>query len=194
MVKPEVRIIAWDDCAFGFNDKSVMIIGAVFRGGKFIDGLVSATIEKDGTDATDRISESVRASRHYDQLSLIMLNGISFAGFNMADMQMIHEKTGLPVIAVTRRRHDVRKFLAAMKRLGNYDRRRSCVKRAGKIYKHEKLFYQKCGIGTGECKEIFKITCVQSNIPEPLRVAHLIASGLSRRDNRTGVYESRGRA
>ena len=62
MFKKEVRIIAWDDCAFEFKSKRVTVVGAIFRGGQFLDGLLSTAITKDGTDATAKISDSILKS------------------------------------------------------------------------------------------------------------------------------------
>lgn len=192
MFKPEIRIIAWDDCAFRFGDRKVLLVGAIFRGGKFMDGLLSTVIKKDGTDATWKISRSILSSRHYDQLSLVMLNGISFGGLNIVDIKALHEKTKLPVIAVMRKKPDIEAFLKAMKRLDGYKKRGQAVRNAGAVYEHQNLFYQSAGFSRSECGQIFKMTCTQSNIPEPLRAAHLIASGLSR--SHGSGYESRGRA
>ena len=89
MVKPEIRIIAWDDCAFRFSQKRVRIVGVVFRGGSFLDGMLSVQIKKDGLDVTEKISGSIKKSRHYDQLSVIMLDGITFAGFNLTDIRLL---------------------------------------------------------------------------------------------------------
>lgn len=199
MLKPEIRIIAWDDCAFGFKAKSVRVVGPIFRGGRFMDGLLSTYIEKDGLDATDKITDSILSSRHYDQLSLMMLKGISFAGFNMVDIKMLNKKTKLPVIVVMRHAPDLEKFKAAMKKLDNYKKRLGALKDAGTIYKYKNIFYQKSGISSEQCEHIFRLTCTQSNIPEPLRAAHLIASGLSRKNkngnrNLFSGCESRGRA
>jgi len=183
-IKPEIRIIAWDDCAFKFDQKSVRIVGAIFRGGKFLDGLLSTRITKDGNDATDSIAESINESRHYDQLSIIMLDGISFAGFNLVDIKALNKKTRLPVIVIQRKMPDMRKFTTALKIFR--DNRKRMVKAAGRIYCFRDIFYQKSGISVDECESILRVTCIRSHIPEPVRVAHLIASGMS--------GESRGHA
>ncbi len=192
MPKKEIRIVAWDDCAFDFKDRRVQIIGTIFRGGKFMDGLLSTAIEKDGMDVTEKIAECVSSSRHYDQLSLIMLDGISFAGFNIVDIKKLSDETRLPVVAVIRKRPDVEKFLDAAKKLPDYRKREAAVRSAGEVFSWAEIFYQKANIETSEAEQIFKLACTQSNIPEPLRVSHLIASGLSR-PGRNG-FESRGRA
>lgn len=117
MIKKEIRIIAWDDCAFSFNSDEVTLIGAIFRGGSFLDGMLSTTIEKDGMDATEKISEAIKKSRSYDQLSIIMLDGISYAGLNLVDIQELHRKTKLPVIVFLRKKPNLDKFLKALEKI-----------------------------------------------------------------------------
>ncbi len=193
MFKKEIRIIAWDDCAFKFHSKSVTLVGVVFRGGQFLDGLISVKIKKDGLDATGKISGAIMDSRHHDQLSLIMLDGITFAGLNLVDINKLRKTTKLPVIVIQRDKPEMGKFLLAMKRAGDYRKRSGAVKSAGKIYKCGDVFYQKSGLTIKECQEILMLTCTRAKIPEPIRVAHLIASGLSRTVH-GGFTESRGGA
>ncbi len=180
-MKPEIRIIAWDDCAFTFRQKKVLCMGAIYRGGRFLDGMLSVRIEKDGMDATEKFSSSILGSRHYGQLSYIMLDGISFGGFNLVDIKQLNKATKLPAIAVQRKKPDVKKFRGALKIFNDYKRRADVVKNAGKIFRctFKDIFYQKAGLSNKECEQLLRLTCVRSNVPEPLRVAHLIASGLS---------------
>ncbi len=185
-MKSEIRIIAWDDCAFSFRQKKVRAIGVVFRGGSFMDGVLSASVGKDGDDATGIIADAITGSRHYDQLSFIMLKGITIAGFNIVDIKELNRKTKLPVIAVQRKKPDMKEFVAALKKFRDADEKLLKMRKAGKFYSYGELFCQKAGLNARDCGELLKITCTRSNIPEPLRVAHLIASGLS--------GESRGRA
>ena len=189
-LKDEIRIIGWDDCAFKFRQKSVLIIGAVFRGGKFLDGLLSTKITKDGMDATEKIIKSIKNARHYEQLSLIMLDGISYGGFNLVDIRLLNKKTKLPVMAIQRKIPNIDKFNETMRIFKNHKKRIAVVKKAGKFYRYKtaggEIFYQRCGISDDVCRKILDMTCVRANVPEPIRVAHLIASGLS--------GESKGRA
>lgn len=182
-MKSEVRIIGWDDCAFSFRQKKVIAIGVIYRGGSFIDGVLSTKIDKDGNDATERIANAILSSRHYDQLSYIMLDGITLAGFNVVDIRELNKKTKLPVIAVQRKKPDMKEFLAALKNFNDYKKKLLKVKKAGKFFRFsingKKILCQKSELGTAECSDLLKITCIHSNVPEPLRVAHLIASGLS---------------
>ncbi len=185
-MKDEIRIIGWDDCSHKFNQKKVLAVGVIFRGGKFIDGLLSTAIKKDGFDATERLAERITSSRHYDQLSIIMLDGITMAGFNIVDIKELNRKTKLPVLAILRKKPDKERFFKAIKKLSNSKKRLEIAKKAGKFYSHRNIFYQKSGLSAADCKKVLSISCLHGNMPEPIRVAHLVASGLS--------GESRGRA
>lgn len=193
-MKKEVRIIAWDDCAFHANARRVLLVGAIFRGAECMDGLLSTRIKKDGLDATEKITDAINSSRHHDQLSYVMLNGITFAGFNMTDIPELNEKTGLPVVAVLRAKPEIEKFMQAMKKLPGFAMRKKIVDRAGEIQKYGEIFYQSCGMHADECEELLGLTSTRSNVPEPLRIAHIIASGLSRKNRNDNGFESRGRA
>ena len=95
-LKPEMRIIGIDDSPLVAKD--VLVVGAVLRGGGWLDGLLSTHIEKDGTDATERLASMITESRNYGQLRVVMLNGVTFGGFNVVDIVELHRRTQLPVI------------------------------------------------------------------------------------------------
>ena len=184
MLKPETRVLALDDCAFTFEQAHVLIIGAVFRGSSQIDGVLSTTITKDGADATERLTVAINGSRHHDQLSYVLMKGITFGGLNVVNIRTLNERTGVPVIAVQRKRPNVDEFTKALARFS--DGRHEAVEAAGPLYTYGNGFFQCAGCSSDEARDVLRLTCTRSNIPEPLRVVHLIASGLS--------GDSRGRA
>jgi len=184
IVKEEIRILGWDDAPFPKGGKGkVILVGTVFRGGSFMDGLLKTEIEIDGTNATEKIVKAVKRTKHKD-LRLIMLGGITFGGFNFVDIKYVHEKTGLPVIVVIRKKTDMKKFREAMEKLPEFEKRWRAVRNAGKFFKTKvgergkSIYFQKIGLTEEEAKKILKLTAKRSLVPEPLRVAHLIASGI----------------
>lgn len=190
-VKPEIRILAIDDSAL-FNEK-VMIVGTVFRGGDWIDGVLRSEITRDGLDATEVMTWMIKNSRHYDQLRVIMLDGVTYGGFNTVDIEELHRETGIPVIVVMRAYPDFEKIRSALKYFSDGELRWEIIKKAGEIEKlsTEKrggpIYIQKVGIGAKSAEKIIRLTSIRSSIPEPLRVAHLIATGII-------LGESRGKA
>lgn len=184
-IKGEMRVVGWDDAGFGPRSAgSVPLIGAVFRGGKLLDGVLVAEAEIDGDDATGAIASRVSKSRHRGQLRLIMLDGITMAGFNYVNIRSLSTKTGLPVIAVVRKKTDMPKFLEAVGRMPHRKGIMRAVKDAGEFreakIEGKSIYFQCHGIDENDARKAVQLTCTRGLVPEPLRVAHLIATALSR--------------
>lgn len=158
-----------------------------------MDGVLRAHIDVDGTDATQRIIEMVNKSRHKGQLRVIMVDGVTFAGFNVIDIQEIFRQTGLPVIVVSRKLPDFSKVKKALRNLPDWRERWRMLRTAGKIYqvrskpKAAPICVQVAGIKRADAEQIVKLTSTHSLVPEPLRVAHLIATGIARGESVGGV-------
>ncbi len=185
-VKPEVRVVGIDDGAFIPHTRGKCdIIGVVFRGGYWLDGVMRTQIEIDGLDATDKMADMITRSPHHRQLRVIMLDGVTFAGFNVVDTQQLFQKTGLPVIAVTRDLPNFSDIQKALKKLPSYEERWKAIQSADKIVRvstkreKEAVYMQATGVDVDVAKRIVRSTATRSNLPEALRVAHLIASGLT---------------
>ncbi len=188
MIKKETRILGIDDSPFNkFKDKKVLIIGTVFRGGEFMDGLISTYADVDGDDATEKILEMIKKSKHKEQLHAIMLKGVAVGGFNVIDINALSRKIKMPVVVVMKNKPELEKIEKALNNIKNGEAKMDLIKKAGKITKIRHLFVQSAGIITKDISELIKITCTHSKVPEPVRVAHLIASGVV-------LGESRGRA
>ena len=117
-IKPEIRVLGVDDGVFIPHSKGLVdVVGVVFRGGYWLDGVMRTEIEVDGLDATEKIASMIIESPHYKQLRIIMLNGITFAGFNVVDIKELYNKTELPVIAITRDMPNMKEIEQAIERL-----------------------------------------------------------------------------
>ena len=88
-IKPQIRILAIDDSPL-INEK-VIIIGTFFRGGEQLDGILRAEITRDGMDATDILIRMIKDSKYYTQTRIIMLDGVTYAGFNPVDITSLFE-------------------------------------------------------------------------------------------------------
>lgn len=190
-LKNEIRVLGIDDSAL-IGDQ-IMLVGAFFRGGNWLDGVMRSHVTRDGMDSTDTIVEMVRSSKHYEQIRAIMLDGVTYAGFNPVDINRIWEQTGIPVVVVMRAYPNFRKIEDALLHLTEQKKRMAIILRAGIITKvitkagSNPIYIQCSGIEAQHAEKIVKLTATRSNIPEPLRVAHLIATGIV-------LGESRGKA
>jgi hypothetical protein len=186
-VKPEIRVLGIDDGVFTPHSKELTdVVGVVFRGGHWLDGFMHTQVQVDGMDATEKLTRMITESPHYQQLRVIMLNGVTLAGFNVVDLAELHKKTNLPVIAVTRDSPDFEDIRKALRNLSQKEARWKAIEKAGKIHEvctregEAPVFVHAVGISKRMTERIMKSTSTRSNIPEPLRVAHIIASGLRR--------------
>jgi endonuclease V-like protein UPF0215 family len=184
MLKEEIRILGFDDGAFSTRKKGrVPVIGVVFRGGKFLDGALKTEVLVDGLDATKKLVKLINTSRHKQQLKVVMLDGITLGGFNIVDVQELYESTRLPVIVINRKHPNLEKVKAALKNFKDFEKRWEMVKKAGPIKVCEvkpgvKVYYQAVGMEDEEVEEVIALSSTRSQLPEPLRVAHIIATAL----------------
>jgi endonuclease V-like protein UPF0215 family len=184
IIKPEIRVLGIDDGKFiPHTEGRVIVVGVVFRGGCWIDGVMHTRIAIDGLDATEKLASMINTSPHRRQLRLVMLNGVTLAGFNLVDIKMLNSATGLPVVALTREKPDLEAIRQALKHLPDTDERWRIVLAAGEIHevtcKGSKLYMEMAGISLADALKIVELTSTRSCFPEPLRVAHLIASGIT---------------
>ena len=186
-IKPEIRVLGVDDGVFIPHSKGLVdVVGIVFRGGYWLDGVMRTEIEVDGLDATEKIASMIIESPHYKQLRVIMLSGITFAGFNVVDIKELYNKTNLPVIALTRDPPKMEEIKQALENLPEKEKRWKAILNAGEIIEvqtregEEPIYMQIAGLERRDAEKIVRITSTRSNIPEPLRVAHIIASGLTK--------------
>lgn len=187
MLKLEARVIGIDDGPFiKRKDKNVLLVGVVYRGGNFPDGVVSTTATVDGTDATEKIAAMINKSKFRSQLQAIMLKGVAVGGFNVIDIEKLHTLTKRPVIVVVRDYPDFDKIYHALAFLGK-KKAMQLIRKLPEPTKVGQLYVQYAGTDLNTVKELLRITCTRAFIPEPLRVAHLIAAGIIK-------GESRGRA
>jgi endonuclease V-like protein UPF0215 family len=183
-IKPEIRVLGVDDGKFTPHTKSsVIVVGVVFRGGSWLDGVMHTNIAIDGLDATEQIALMINSSPHCKQLRLIMLNGITFGGFNVVDIKKLNSLTKIPVAVLMRDKPDLEAIQKALKNLPESEERWKTIVEAGKILevscRSKTIYMEIAGISEANAKEIVGLTSTRSSFPEPLRVAHLIASGIS---------------
>ena len=187
MYKKEVRILGIDDSPFEkFTKGNSLVIGTIFRGGLLLDGILTTKVAIDGNNSTKKLIQMVNNSKYKPQLKCIMLNGIAMAGFNVVDIGQLWKKTKIPVIVAIRKYPNFKKIETTLRQLNKLHKYK-LIQKAGPVEQVGRIFIQRKGITLEKAKAIINLTCTRSLIPEPIRVAHLIAGGIA-----TG--ESKGQA
>jgi hypothetical protein len=161
-----------------------MVVGTVFTGLK-LTGVVTGEVEKDGTDATETLAQLVAGSRFADHIQLVMLQGIALAGFNVVDVDELHALLGLPVLVVSRRLPNlasIRQALLTQVREGA--QKWALIEKLDQPEPAGKVYIQRVGLTSAEAALVVERFAVHSYIPEPLRIAHLIAGAVARGQSR----------
>lgn len=183
-MKKQIRILGIDDSPFNFNQKFSTIIGVVMRGGQYLDCVLSRSITVDGIDSTNVCIDMVNKSRFKEQLRAILIDGIAFGGFNIVNIKELFNETGIPIISITRDEPNYESMKKAlMNNFKNWKSRFNMIKE-GDLHKintnYKPIYIKYVGISYIEAKEIIELSTIRGVIPEPIRIAHLIASGITR--------------
>lgn len=193
-LKPEARIIGFDDGPFEPHARgtSLPIVGVVMRAGEYIETVMKGEVTVDGRDANDVLESMLLNSRYLVQLRGILLDGIAFGGFNVIDIFRLAERTGIPVVSITRDQPDMGSIFDALRKHFEDGEERVRVVEQGKLTEfvfdtdREAMHLWGKFAGTDEkgALEILKLTTIRGAMPEPLRVAHLVATSLVKGESR----------
>lgn len=180
-----LRILGVEDGSFRpFQEddgQHTILCGVIYQSGN-IEHIKTSFITVDGMDSTDTLLDWLRAV----QVECILLGGITFAGFNIIDVGRVHDETGLPVVVYSGKKPDNESMRSALrKHFGDWRARWRIVEALGTIhftrnFPYEPPVYFEVIGGSPEWAERLLHECaVVSRIPEPIRVAGLIARGVS---------------
>ncbi len=176
-------IIGFDDAQFNFHsgEKTTKLIGVVCQGTRMV-GVIGDEIQIDGDDATEKLIRLVNQVEKHVQY--ILTQTITFGGFNLVDLSKIHEETKKPVIAITETEPDFDSVITALKNKfpNTYEEKMKKILSAGNLYETEvetaggttKVFFHCKGIEISDVEVLLKKICIDSKLPEPVRMAHLI--------------------
>ena len=179
-MKALARVIGIDDGFFKPRTKmKTYIVGVVFRVDNRIEGIISEKIKVDALDSTEKIISMISKSKFKPQIKVVLLGGVNFAGFNIIDAEKLYKKLRIPIIIVFRKKPRMEKIRNALKSFKDFDKRIALIKKAGEIHRANNFFFQCHGIEQKEAQVILKKCSYHSNLPEPIRLAHLIASGIT---------------
>jgi endonuclease V-like protein UPF0215 family len=185
MAKRLSHVIGFDDAPFARAHRGdVLIVGAVFAGMR-LEGVLSGKVRRDGANATRVLTDLVRRSRFGAHVQAILLQGVAFAGFNVVDVHALHETLKLPVLVVARRAPNLAAIRAALLHKVRGGRRKwALIERLGPMEAVQGVYVQRAGITLHQAADLIRRLALHSNLPEPLRTAHLIAGGVTEGESR----------
>jgi endonuclease V-like protein UPF0215 family len=182
------NVIGFDDGPFDKAQAgSVRLVGVVCARTR-LDGVVSGFVQRDGVNSTQRMVQLVHSSQFKAHIRAVLLQGIAVAGFNVVDIHALRRELDVPVLVIMRRRPRMELMRSAIfEHTRGAARKWALIEAAGHIEPLGALFCQRAGLSLQEAHGLVSATTLHGHLPEPLRLAHLIAGGVT-----TG--KSRGRA
>ena len=117
---------------------------------------------------------------------VILLDGVTYAGFDVVDPERLYVSTGKDVIAILTYPLNLSRIERALrKHFADWKERFTTIKSV-----YEKAFYVETpwrtlrvysvGIAVDNATDLIRKLCIYSPIPEPLRIADKVASAISR--------------
>ena len=176
--KPGIRALGVAESCRQGQRRSVLA-GVVMRSEFVIDGVALGRTAVGGDDATSAIASLFTKFRRND-VNLIMVSGAILSLYNIIDVDELARRTKLPVICLTYketagiedsiRRHfpdGAEPKLLAYRKLGS---------RTGvSLHTGQRVFVRTAGIERDDARRVLDDFTLQGSVPEPVRVAKLLA-------------------
>lgn len=190
-MKDQARVLGIDDGPFVKGAGRTPLAGVLMCPPDYVEGIMVSSCQVDGDDANEAIVRMVRDSRYSGQVRMVMVDGAALGGFNVVDVQRLSEDLGVPVVTISRDEPDMTAIRAAlMKHFPDWERRFEIISR-NQVRTVEvsdgRVFVTSEGIEEREADSMVRRCTVRGCLPEPVRLAHLVATAIVR-------GESRGRA
>lgn len=181
--KPGARLIGFDDGPFTFEDETTSLAGVMTRGGGYVEAVMAGQVTVDGTDATRAMVGLLEGAGLLETAQAVVVNGGALGGFNVVDLEALHDRLGLPVAAVIRDLPDHEAVEAAL--AGHFEDAEDRLA----VLTAQALEPVDLGQGTVHVRRVggtlealaglLRVNTVRGRRPEPLRIAHLVATAIA---------------
>jgi endonuclease V-like protein UPF0215 family len=159
---------------------SVPLVGVMMEGPDLVECVARTEFPVDGADATAFLIRWIGSLRARPALHAVLLGGITIAGLGIVDIEALAEGLGLPVLSVSRKDPSDHRVASALRAAGLLERlpiveRSPAAQRIG-----TRLYLASAGIAPTAAATLLAATQLKSDMPEPVRLAHLIAAAFVR--------------
>jgi endonuclease V-like protein UPF0215 family len=168
--------------SFRQNSKKSILSGVVMRRDFVIDGFVFGRTTLDGDDATDVILQMYDDLKRPD-ISYVLISGMIISLYNIIDIKKIHKVLKIPVIGITY--HGSKGIEDSIKhhfpnshhlKIKNYQK--LGARREITLHTSSQVYVRKEGCTLHDAKYLLDKLTLQGSIPEPIRVAQLLAKSM----------------
>ena len=175
----DLRILGVDDGPFVRGvDKVCPIVGVLMRLDGKIENIAADSLLIDGGDVTGRISGLMEMMKI--RPSVVMSEGITFAGFNILDPEEFYGRTCVPFISVRKGEPDITAMIMAIrKHEPDAFVKESTLRKINPDSMNIRgieTTVNYAGMTLEDARKLLLKTSVDGILPEPVTLAHLVAS------------------
>jgi endonuclease V-like protein UPF0215 family len=180
--KRGVRVLGMAE-SFLSTRPSSRLAGVVMRKDLRIDGFGFTRISVGGDDATEGILKIFRGLERSD-VNALLLNGSVISWFNIVDLDLVSEETGLPVISLTYEESEglegyIREYFPhPQEKIDMY--RKLGPREPFRLKTGFDVYARFLGATAEETRGLLNSFTLDGKVPEPLRVARLLARSISK--------------
>jgi uncharacterized protein len=154
------------------------LAGVVMRTDLVVDGFVFGAADVGGEDATSSVLRMFRKLRRAD-INLILLSGGIISRYNIIDVDELARRSGLPVVCLTYK--ESRGIVGAIRK--HFDHPEGRIERYRKLggrtplvlHTGHRVYVRTARISEADAKSVLDSFTLQGAVPEPVRIARLLA-------------------
>jgi endonuclease V-like protein UPF0215 family len=179
------HLLGIDDGPFEKHvSRETPLVAVLTEGPDLIEAVAVSAFPVDGDGVTDFLAAWVAGLRCRPALHALLLGGVTIAGLAVVDVPRLAAALGLPVLVLNRRAPDDERLAAALDAAG-LGARRALLARAPAAHPvGDRLWVAAAGASPAEALALVQAGRRKSELPEALRVAHLVAQALARGESR----------
>ena len=177
-MKAGIRTVGFDDAPHTRPDGRVPVVGVHMRGSESVERVLLTDVARDGGDATNRLARCYHEA-DLPGVKAILIDGAALAGFNVVDLAGLAAECDVPTISVTKGVPDMVAMQAAIQHVPDAEAKwRILTDRPAVTWPMPEggpITVSWAGCDEAQARALLAATTRRGHIPEPVRLAHLIA-------------------
>jgi len=175
------HLIGIDDGPFDKDvDRDTPLVAVFMEAADRVEGVAVTRFPVDGDDVTAFLAGWIGGLRFRDAAQGVVLGGVTIAGLAVVDPPRLAAAVDRPVLVVNRRAPTNEPVGAALDAAGLSERRALLDRASTPFRMHDGLWVGAAGTDEAGARALLAPSLGKAALPEPLRLAHLIAAAVAR--------------
>jgi len=176
---PRPHVLGIDDGPFDKRtDATVPIVGVMTEGPDLVEAVAVTRFPVDGPRVAEFLATWIDGLRFASALHAVVLGGITVAGLGVVDIEDLSRRSGIPAMIVNRREPQNDRLSGALAGAGLAERIEIVESAPAAWPLDPGLYVAHAGTSRDEAAKILTAVRGKSQLPEPLRLAHLIGAAI----------------